>query len=129
MQTHRISWSAPGARGAAGKLELITCKTVTTTVTEKIKGKRRKVRVKRQECTGKLVSGKVKFTIRGAAAHATISRKRNVYATGLSVSNANHRSQLVVTDLRPLRPGRYTLTLQSRHGRRSITGRTQITIT
>ncbi len=61
--THRISWSAPGARGAAGKLELITCKTVTTTVTETIKGKRRKVRVKRQKCTGKLVSGKVKFTI------------------------------------------------------------------
>jgi virginiamycin B lyase len=118
-----------GARGAAGKVELITCKTVTTTVTKKIKGKRRKVKVKRQKCTGKLVSGKVKFTIRGAAAHATISRKRTVYATGVRASNAKQSSQLVVTELRPLRPGRYTLTLQSRHGRRSMIRRTQITIT
>jgi HYDIN/CFA65/VesB-like, Ig-like domain len=118
-----------GARGATGKVELITCKTVTTTVTKKIKGKRRKVKVKRQKCTVKLVSGKVKFTIRGAAAHATISRKRTVYATGVRVSNAKRSSQLVVTELWSLRPGRYTLTLQSRHGRRSMIRRTQITIT
>jgi hypothetical protein len=117
-----------GRRGAAGKVELITCKTVTRTVIKKINGKRRKIRVKRQKCTGKLVSGKVKFTIRGAAAHATISGKRTVYATGIRVSNANRSVRLVVTVLRPLRPGRYTLTLRSRHGRRSITQDTQITI-
>jgi virginiamycin B lyase len=118
-----------GARGAAGKVELITCKTATTTVTKKINGKRRKVKVKRQKCTGKLVSGKVKFKIRGAAARATISRKRTVYATGVRVSRTKRSSQLVVTDLLPLRRGRYTLTLQSRHGRRSMIRRTQITIT
>jgi virginiamycin B lyase len=118
-----------GRRGAPGRVELITCKTVNRTAIKKINGKRRKVRVKRQKCTGTLVSGKVKFTIGGAATHATISRKRTVYATGVRLSNAKRSSQLVVTDLRPLRPGRYTLTLQSRHGRRSMIRRTQITIT
>jgi hypothetical protein len=51
-----------------------------------------------------------------------------VYGTGVSVSIANGRSELVLTDLRPLQRGRYTLTLQSRHGRRRIIRRTQITI-
>ncbi len=117
-----------GSAGAPGKVELITCKTVNTTVIKKIKGKRRKIRVKRQKCTGKLVSGKVKFTIGGAAAHFTISRKRTIYATGVSVSNAMRGSELVVTDLRLLKRGRYTLTLQSHDGRRSMIRRTQITI-
>ena len=75
------------------------------------------------------MSGKVKFTISNAATRATISRKRTVYATGVRVSRTKRSSQLVVTELRPLRPGRYTLTLQSRHGRRSMIRRTQITIT
>ena len=116
-------------RDASGKVELITCKTVTRTVIKKLNGKRRKVRVKRQKCTGTLVSGKVKFTIGAAATHATISRKRTVYATGVRLSNAKRSLQLVVTELRPLRPGRYTLTLQSGHGRHSMTRHTQITIT
>jgi hypothetical protein len=85
-------------------------------------------RVKRQKCSGKLVSGTGRFTIGGAAAQATISRKHTVYATGVSVSTANRGLPLVVTDLRPLRRGRYTLTLQSHHGRRSTIRRTQITI-
>ena len=115
-------------RDASGKVELITCKTVNRTVIKKLNGKRRKVRVKRQKCTSTLVSGKVKFTIANTATHATISRKRTVYATGVPLSNAKRSLQLVVTELRPLRPGRYTLTLQSRHGRRSMTRHTQITI-
>jgi hypothetical protein len=119
---------AAGSPGAAGKVELITCKTVRVTVTRKIKGKRRKVRVNRQKCTGKLVSGTVTFTVGGAAAQATISRAHSIYATGVSIPIANGSSQLVLTDLRPLPHGRYTLTQQSRHGRRSINRRTQITI-
>ena len=118
-----------GRRGPAGRVELITCKTVNQTEIKQLNGKRRKVRVKRQKCTSTLVSGKVKFTIGHAATRATISRKRTVYATGVRLSNAKRSSQLVVTELRPLRPGRYTLTLQSRHGRRSMIRRTQITIT
>jgi uncharacterized protein YfaP (DUF2135 family) len=117
-----------GLPGAAGQVELITCKTVTTTVIKEINGKPRKVTVKRQKCTGELVSGTVKFTVGGAVGHATITRKQTVYATGVSVSTANGTSQLVLTDLRPLPRGRYTLTLENRHGRRSTTRRTQLTL-
>ena len=118
-----------GRRGPAGKVELITCKTVNRTEIKKINGKRRKVRVKRQKCTSRLVSGKVKFTI---------GQRRHPRHDFPQAHRLRHRSPpvkrktklaTVVTELRPLRPGRYTLTLQSRHGRRSMIRRTQITIT
>jgi hypothetical protein len=112
---------ATGSQGPPGKVELITCKAVTRTVS----GHRRTV----QQCTGKLVSGTVKFTVAGATVHATISRAHTVYATGASVPTGHGGTQLVLNQLRPLRPGRYTLSLRSRHGRRWTTWRTAITIT
>ena len=48
------STGPPGPPGPTGNVELISCKTVTKT----INGRRRKV----QKCTGRLVSGTVKFT-------------------------------------------------------------------
>jgi virginiamycin B lyase len=117
-----------GPRGAAGKVRLITCKQGTRSVTRTIRGKQRKVRVKRQKCTATLMAGKVKFTIGAAAARATISRNGTVYATGVRISNARGSSRLVVTDLRALRPGRYTLTVRSGHGRGLKVRRTPITI-
>jgi hypothetical protein len=53
---------ASGSHGSPGEVELVTCKVVTKKVTRKIHGKRRKVKVKRQVCTAKLVPGPVKFT-------------------------------------------------------------------
>ena len=82
----------------------------------------------RQKCTGKPVSGTVKFTIGRGAKHATISRNHTVYATGVSVSITKQGSQLLVTDLRPLQRGHYTLTLRGHDRRRWIIRRSQITI-
>ena len=109
-----------GARGPAGKVELITCKTVT----KRVKGHLRKV----QRCTGKLVSGTVKFTTTGAVVHATLSRRGVVYASGASVSVAGGRSLLVLNDRHRLSRGSYLLTLRRRGGHRWVTHRMQVTI-
>jgi hypothetical protein len=99
---------APGLPGPPGEIELVTCTTHTKTVIRHHK----KVKVKQQKCSAKLVSGPVTFTTSGAAAHATLSRRGVVYATG---SARDGRTRLVAG--RPLRPGRYTLTLASARGR------------
>ena len=109
-----------GAQGPAGKVELITCKTVI----KKVRGHRRTV----QKCTGRLVSGTIKFTATALSVHATISRGRLVYAAGASLPMGHGRSQLLLADLRPLRSGRYTLTVRTRHGGRRVTRRMAITI-
>lgn len=114
----------PGKPGAAGKVELITCKTTTKIV----KHNGHKVHVKQQKCTGRLVSGTVKFTATGASARASISRGRVIYATGASLPNGHGGSQLVLTELRPLGRGRYTLTLRIRQHRGWITRQVKITI-
>ena len=119
---------ATGPQGAPGKVELITCKTVARTVFRKSRGKVRKLRVSQQKCTGKMVSGSVKFTIGGARDRATVSRGGRVYATGASVRGTHGRSQLALTNLLPLRRGRYTLTLRNRQARHWITHSLQITI-
>jgi Glycine rich protein len=108
-----------GPQGAAGKIELVTCKTVT----KKVKGHRRKVQV----CTTRLVSGVVKFTA-ATADRATISRRGIVFATGVRVTTAPGRAQLVLSDSRPLTRGRYTLTIRRRRGRRLLTRRMTIRI-
>ncbi len=59
-----------------------------------MKGKLRKVR----KCSGRLVSGTVKFTTTGAQVHATISRGRFVYATGASVPASGGGRLLVLSD-------------------------------
>jgi hypothetical protein len=52
-----------------------------------------------------------------------------VFATGPSVSIGARRLQLVLTDVRPLRRGRYALSVRTRRGGRWITRRWQIAIT
>jgi hypothetical protein len=94
----------------------------------RIDGKLRKVRAKGRKCKGRLLSGAVKFTTSAAGDHATISRGRTVYATGASVSLGRGRFELLLDALRPLKPGRYTLTLRSRHARHRSTERVTITI-
>ncbi len=91
---------AQGPAGPAGKVELVTCKTV--------KGK--------QHCTAALASGTVKFTTTGPAAQATLSRHGVVYAAG-TARTAHGRMSLRLLPVRLLRPGRYTLTLISGTGR------------
>lgn len=117
-----------GPQGPAGKVELVTCKTVIKTVKKKVRGKTRKVTVTQQVCTTRLVSGTVKFTTTGASYGATVSRGRVIYASGTGVATGSGRWHLVLGDVRPIRAGHYTLTLQGRRGRRSITQRVQITI-
>ena len=106
----------------------MTCKTVKKRLTRKIHGKPHKVTVKRRKCTGRLVSGKVKFTIGSRASSATLSRKSTVYATGVSVPGPHGKSHLVLTDRRPVKGGRYTLTLRIHHQGRWVVRRSQITI-
>jgi hypothetical protein len=103
---------AAGAQGPAGKVELVTCKTVV------------RHHHKRQRCHGRLVSGTVKFTATGKIVHATVSRHGIVYARGQSVPAAGGGSLLVLNDTRRLKRGNYALMLRSRHG----TSRTRITI-
>jgi hypothetical protein len=120
---------ATGQRGPAGAIELVTCKTVTS---KRVVGKgvkRHTVHVRRQLCTARLVSGKVTFRTTGPTAHATVSRGRVAYATGVAVPAGAGGWQLVLQDRRKLRPGRYELTLRTTHGRRSTTRRMQITVT
>jgi hypothetical protein len=99
-----------GPAGAAGQVELITC----TTVTKIVKGNRRKL----QQCTGRLVSGPLKFTAAAAAARATISRGPVIYATGVRVQLGDGHTQLLVSQARPIHPGRYTLTIRTRRHNR-----------
>ena len=93
---------------------------MTKTVFRKVRGKTRKVRVKQQKCSRRLVTGAVGATT-GAVDRATISRGGVRYATGTGVQLAGGRSQLVLTEIRPVRNGRYTLTLQGPRRRRTST--------
>ncbi|MHB1571340.1 MAG: choice-of-anchor D domain-containing protein, partial [Solirubrobacteraceae bacterium] len=109
-----------GPRGASGKIELVTCKTIT----RKVKRHRRRV----QRCTARLVSGRFKFTRAPGSVHATISRNGTVYASGVSVAVGAAGSWMVLSDRRPLTHGRYTLTLRARRRARLITRRLTIAI-
>ncbi len=106
---------AKGPKGAPGKIQLVTCKIVTV----KVKGKS----VKRKKCTSKLVSGTVKFTTSSAVRRASLSRGGVLYATGI-VTNKG----LVLHALRPVKAGRYTLTLRYWQGKTRVTARSQIKI-
>jgi hypothetical protein len=93
---------AQGAAGPPGKIELVTCV---------------KKAHKKTTCTGRLVTGKVKFTVSSAVDRATLSRHGVVYATGVSVANGHGGSDLILTDVRRPLHGRYVLSL--RHKGRS----------
>ena len=104
----------------------MVCNKVTKTVTTH--GKKHKTTV--QHCTTRLVSGTVKFTIDGDDLGAGVSRAGVTYATGFAIATGTGRWQLMLTrHLRRLRPGRYTLTLRSRHGGHQVLERIPITIT
>jgi Collagen triple helix repeat (20 copies) len=109
-----------GPPGAAGKVQHLTCKTVTKT--ETVHGHKRKVNV--QQCTGKLVSSPLTIKASDADARATLSRSGKVYAAGTTRHVAGGTS-VTLSSSRRLRAGRYTLTL--RHGRR-IVAEEQVTI-
>ncbi len=98
-----------GVRGPAGMIELVTCKLVT----KRVNGHTHKV----QKCSGRLVSGRVKFTVSGAGFGATVSRHGIVYASGVSISSGHGRRELILSHLRGALRGRYVLTLRQ-HGHR-----------
>jgi sugar lactone lactonase YvrE len=116
---------ATGPPGPAGQTELVVCRKTTKTTTTR--GRKRKVAV--EKCSARLISGTVKFTAAGDVDRATVSRAGVSYATGVAVPTGPGRWQLVLDDKRILRPGRYTLTLTTRHGRRRTLEREAITIT
>jgi hypothetical protein len=110
VQGPRGATGATGPRGPAGDIELVTCRTVTGIVIRKVHGKRKRVKVSRQVCSGKLVSGTVRFTATGVVVHATLSRSGDVYATG-TVRMQGSRTIGALRLRRAIRRGRYTLTL------------------
>jgi hypothetical protein len=103
----------PGARGASGKVELVTCKAVT----KKAHGKK----VTRQRCTTKLTSSPKKFTTH--TARADLLGAHRVYATGW----LRHGKLVLHTD-RALHPGRFRLKLTYRSAGRIHTESETITI-
>ena len=107
-----------GKQGKAGEVELITCKTVTET--KKVHGKRKKVNV--EKCTGKLVSGKVKFTVTGSIMRATLSRDNRVYASGSMAVQGGTARVGVMRLKRTMNRGSYKLVLWK--GSRAVSTRT-----
>ena len=119
----------PGPAGAPGRVQLITCTTSTKTIIRKGKsGTHHKVRVRHRSCKGRLVSGPVRFVLDGNHARASLSRGRIVYATGSGRTSAHGSLRLVLNQLRPVTPGRYTLTLRVHRARLSISQELQITV-
>jgi hypothetical protein len=114
---------ATGPQGPPGELELVTCKSVKTTITRKHK----RVHVTKQTCTTKLVSGPVKFTRASADLRASLSRAGAIYATGYARrTHAGLQTSLLAA--RRLARGRYTLTLTTRYGQRHTSTRQQVAI-
>jgi hypothetical protein len=123
-QTGTTGQTGPaGPRGPAGKVELVTCKTVTT----KHKRGHHTAHAAKEKCTTKLVTGPVKFKIAQTGTRATLSRAGVVYATGYA-----HRTrsglQTSLVAARKLAHGRYLLALTSSHGSRATTSRQQVTL-
>ncbi|HEY1509298.1 MAG TPA: choice-of-anchor D domain-containing protein [Solirubrobacteraceae bacterium] len=111
-----------GKNGAPGKVEIVTCKSVTRVVT--VHGKRRRTTV--QECTTKLLAGAVTFTGSQATA-AKLTRGHVLYASGVAFGAKSARGLLLVPSRRLTR-GVYVLTLTRRHGHRLATTRQRVTV-
>jgi len=105
-----------GPPGPAGKIELVTCRSVTKVIHHK--------RRKRKLCTTKLVSGPVRFTT-AATVRATLTRANTVFAAG-TARTVGGVLRVALARRRPLVPGRYVLTLRSRHG--AVVRRIRVTI-
>lgn len=117
----------PGT-GGTSKVERVTCTTVTKRIKRAGREKTRRVKVITHVCRTKVLSGTVTLPSTATGERASISRGRLVYASGIGVSIGTGRWQLTLTDVHPLRPGRYTLTLVRRRGHRTITTRLRVTI-
>ncbi|MBV9367881.1 MAG: choice-of-anchor D domain-containing protein [Solirubrobacterales bacterium] len=117
-----------GPAGPPGTVVLVTCKSLTKTVAKLLSGTKHKVREKVQKCTGRRVGSTVKVTVSVPSGRAMISRGRVVYATGKSLTIGGGRWLLLLTEQRGLKPGRYTLTVRSRHKGRWSTRRGTITL-
>jgi virginiamycin B lyase len=104
---------------AAAETQIVTCRTIST----------RHPRHTRRACTARTVPATTRLAVHGrTTATIRITRGRAVYATGTAVLPARGPWQLLVTDLRPIRSGAYTLILsRSSHGRRTTT-RQSITV-
>ena len=59
---------------------------------------------------------------------ATITRRRTFYATGYGVTADDGTPNLILMEIRHVSPGKYTLTLRRRHGKRFKVTRTLIVI-
>ena len=95
-----------GATGPPGEVQLITC--------ERTKGTRgRPV----QSCTSSPSSSPIKFTSAGLKIAASLSRGKITFATGFAIG-LGARTRLMLSPLRRITKGRYTLTLK-RDGRQS----------
>jgi hypothetical protein len=99
---------ATGKQGAAGRVELVVCKQVKV----KKHGKGKKGKKTEQKCTGKLVSGTVKFTSTGKVVKGTLSRDGRIYASGM-VRMRSAGTEGTLRLRRALTPGHYTLTLSN----------------
>jgi hypothetical protein len=99
-----------GRQGTKGKIEFVSCRTVRV--------KKRQ----RSRCTGRLVSGALKFTLSGRPVRATLSRGSRTYASGTATIGAGDVAGLL-TISRRLSAGGYSLNLfRGRHviARRTI---------
>lgn len=79
------------------------------TKTKRVGNRSRKVQV--QTCTGKLVSGTVKFQTAAGTASATLARAGRTYATG-RISLGSRTSLAELAPLRTLTRGRDVLTVK-----------------
>jgi sugar lactone lactonase YvrE len=100
-----------GPAGPPGKIELVSCRTIT--VKKVVHGKT--VKKTRRVCKARLVSGVVKF---GAEADAAaVSRGQVLYGWGASVALGGGASQLLLAEVRPMVAGPYTLTVRDQQSR------------
>jgi hypothetical protein len=118
------SRGATGHRGPAGKIELVVCHATVKKV--RSHGHTRKTTV--ENCSARLVSGTVKFTLHRGGVHASISRAGVVYATGTAVAMGHSRWQLLLQQRRRTPAGSYTLTLRGGRAGRATLRRTRITL-
>jgi virginiamycin B lyase len=110
-----------GSQRSRDTIELVSCSTVKVRVGQRI--------ANAQRCTARLVAGAGSFTTVGRrSVRASVLRDGILYGSGASVSIGPGRSELLLTDRRQLRRGRYTLVLQHRSGTRWVPTRQAITI-
>jgi hypothetical protein len=104
-------------QGNPGRIELVTCRTVTRTA--RLHGK--KPTVTQHECTTKLISGIAMFST--TTTKATLTQHGVIYATGTA-----RLARLTLNVRRSLRAGEYTLTLTRQLNHHRVQTRRQITI-